>query len=243
MELEVAYEDEWLIVVAKPAGMATHASADVTDDLFSLVRAKLPYAGLLHRLDRGASGLVLLSKSRDVNAALQRELEAHRIDRTYTAVLAGRLTEPTTATRPIAARGLGRDSVNRRPPPDAKPATSHFAPVRRAGAHTLVEVMLETGRKYQIRFHAATLGHPILGDRRFGGPAAARLALHAHRLSLRHPMTESRVTVESPLPADFRHLVARASRGDDGYAADSSPAGRRRGPRGQRRARSPSRRS
>jgi 23S rRNA pseudouridine955/2504/2580 synthase len=212
VEIEVAYEDDWLLVVVKPSGMAVHASRDVDTDLFTLVREGRPYAALLHRLDREASGLLLLSKSRDVNAALQRELEAHRIDRAYTALVAGRLIEPVTASRPIAVRGLGRGAVRRPPPHDAKPAKSHFAPVRRVGPHTLVEVMLETGRKHQIRFHAATLGHPIVGDRRFGGPDAARLALHAHRLAFRHPMTERRLTLEAELPADFRGLIAEAAR-------------------------------
>jgi RluA family pseudouridine synthase len=212
VEIEIAYEDDWILVVVKPSGMAVHASRDVETDLFSLVRKGRPYAALLHRLDREASGLLLLSKSREVNAALQRELEAHRIDRSYTALLAGRLVEPVTASRPIAVRGLGRASVHRPPPPDAKPARSHFAPVRRAGPHTLVEVMLETGRKHQIRFHAATLGHPIVGDRRFGGPEAARLALHAHRLAFRHPITERRLSLDAELPADFRQVIAQAAK-------------------------------
>jgi RluA family pseudouridine synthase len=212
VEIEIAYEDDWILVVVKPSGMAVHASRDVKTDLFSLVRKGRPYAALLHRLDREASGLLLLSKSREVNAALQRELEAHRIDRSYTALLAGRLVEPVTASRPIAVRGLGRASVHRPPPPDAKPARSHFAPVRRAGPHTLVEVMLETGRKHQIRFHAATLGHPIVGDRRFGGPEATRLALHAHRLAFRHPITERRLSLDAELPADFREVIAEAAK-------------------------------
>lgn len=212
VEPKVVYEDEWLLVVDKPAGMATHASRDVSTDLFTIVRAERPYAALLHRLDREASGLLLLSKSREINAELQRELEAHRIDRTYTALVAGRVVEPVTVNRPIAARGLGRAAVKRPPARDAKPARSHFAPVRRAGPHTLVEVMLETGRKHQIRFHAATLGHPIVGDRRFGGPEAPRLALHAHRLAFRHPVRDRRMTVESELPDDFRALVAEAAK-------------------------------
>lgn len=237
VDFAIAYEDDWLVVVDKPAGLATHAARGVDTDLYTEVRRTRGYVALLHRLDREASGLVILSKSREANAALQRELEAHRIDRTYTALVAGRLVEPVTATRPIAARGLGRSAVHGRPPPDAKPARSHFAPVRRAGPHTLAEVMLETGRKHQIRFHAATLGHPILGDRRFGGPPAARLGLHAHKLSLRHPVNARYLALEAPIPEDFRELIHAAAQerppGRPGRRRDKAEGGRER-PEGRR---------
>jgi RluA family pseudouridine synthase len=201
--LVVAFEDEWLLVADKPSGLAVHAAQGVAGlDLQALVRAHAPSAMLLHRLDREASGLVLFAKRREASARLQPLFERHEIERSYLAVLAGALAPgQRVVDRPVPERAQGRSAVRGRPPPGALPARSQFTTLRPLdGGATLVEVRLETGRKHQIRVHAAAIGHPILGDRRYGGPAAARLMLHAARLAFAHPADGHPLEVRSLSP-------------------------------------------
>jgi RluA family pseudouridine synthase len=208
--LAVIFEDDWLLVVDKPSGLPAHPAQGVSGpDLQGLARAHAPGAALLHRLDREASGLVLLAKRREASAALQPQLERHEVERRYVAALAGTLPEgERVIDRPVPERAQGRAALRGRPPPGALPARSTFTTLRRlGGAATLVEVQLATGRKHQIRVHAASMGHPILGDRRYGGPAAARLMLHAARLAFAHPDGGRRIELEAPWPADFVAVV------------------------------------
>jgi RluA family pseudouridine synthase len=181
-------------------------------DLFSELRAGRPGLALLHRLDREASGLVLLSKRPEASAPLQAQLEAHAVERTYLAVCAGRLAGERRVDRAIPDRAQGRAALSRPPPPGARPARSWFRPLEALRGATLVEVRLETGRKHQIRVHAASIGHPLLGDRRYAGAgvadAAPRLALHAARLAFTHPGDGRRMVLEAPLPPDLAALVA-----------------------------------
>ncbi len=216
--LAIAYEDDWLIVVDKPGGLAAHPAQGVEgEDLQEIVRRHAPGAALLHRLDREASGLVLLSKQREANAPLQAQLEKHEIERVYLAVLAGALKDgERVVDRPVPERAQGRRAVRGRPPPGALPARSTFTTVERLGPGkpaTLVEVRLETGRKHQIRVHAASIGHAILGDRRYGGPEAPRLMLHATRLAFAHPEGGRRLVIEAAPGADFVAVLQRCRGG------------------------------
>ncbi len=209
--LAVVFEDDWLLVVDKPSGLVTHAAqGSPGPDLLALARVGRPYVGLLHRLDREASGLLVLSKRPEANASLQRQLEQHSLERDYTAILAGRLAPGVHAVdRPISERSQGRAALRRKPAPDAQPAHSHFTVVRALGSRaTLVEVRLETGRKHQIRVHAAAIGHAIFGDRRYGGPPAPRLCLHASRLRLRHPADDRALDLVAALPEALVALAA-----------------------------------
>ncbi len=205
MILRIVHEDDWLMVVDKPSGLPAHPAQGVSGpDLQQLARAHAPSAALLHRLDREASGLVLLSKRREASAPLQAQLERHEVERVYLALLAGTLPEgERVVDRPVPERAQGRAALRGRPPPGALPARSTFTTLRRAGTATLVEVRLATGRKHQIRVHAASMGHPIVGDRRYGGPSAPRLMLHAARLAFVHPADGRRIELEAPLPEDF----------------------------------------
>jgi RluA family pseudouridine synthase len=207
----IRFEDDWLLVVDKPAGLAAHAASGVEGpDLAALVRRHAATASLLHRLDREASGLVLFGKRREANQVLQRQLESHAIERLYLAIAAGHLSRPEgVIDRAIPERSLGRAALRRKPPPGALPARSHVRVVRLLDSgNSLVEVRLETGRKHQIRVHLASIGHPLLGDRRYGGPPAPRLALHAHRISFTHPQTGAPLRLDAPLPADLQALLA-----------------------------------
>jgi len=192
----VIHRDRWLLVVDKPAGLATQPTRSGEANLFDRLREEEPYVALHHRLDRPASGLVLLAVHREVNAALARAFREHAVERTYRAVLYGE----------AVGGQWGR-------PLEGRPALTEVVRLGQGSGMTAVEVRLHTGRLHQIRRHAAMEGTPVAGDRRYGGEAGRawpRLALHACRLSLVHPVTGARLVAESALPADLEPLWALA---------------------------------
>lgn len=193
---QVVYADDWLLVVDKPAGQPTQATADGRPGLFDALRAQHPYVGLHHRLDTAASGLVLFTRDTAANPAIAMGFAQHTIARTYRAVLVG---QPRAAVwdRPVDKR-------------DAR--TNVQVDARQAGL-CAVTLRLETGRKHQLRVHAALAGCPIAGDRRYGGASVRRwprLALHAAQLSLAHPITGEPLVLDAPIPADLASLFAEA---------------------------------
>ena len=154
-------------------------------------------ARLPHRLDAAASGLMLVVLHPAANGPLARAFQERTLKRTYLAVLDGDLTGPATWDRPV----------------DRKKARSHVEPLGHGTGCTAVRLTLDTGRKHQLRVHAALAGHPILGDRRYGDEAAGRwprLALHAWRLALAHPVTGEALSLEAPVPPDLAELFARS---------------------------------
>lgn len=193
------FRDRWLWVVDKPAGLATQDEGG--QDLAALLGRQVPYLGVHHRLDQPASGLVLFTTHESANAAIAAGFREHTIRRTYLAVLDGELDGPVTWAWKV----------------DGKNARTHAVPLGRAGGRTAVELTLETGRKHQIRVHAALAGLPLVGDRRYGGDAGRawpRLALHAARLTLDHPLAHTdrdgprSLALTAPLPADLAALWA-----------------------------------
>lgn len=197
----VLYADPHLLVVHKPVGLPTQAPKGGGDNLFDSLRAEHPYVGLHHRLDTPVEGLVLFTLDPSVNAEIASAFREHRIRRSYQALVVG---DPGPA---------GSWST----PLDGKPAVTHYRTasasedrlgawdrLHRAGRTTLLDIHLQTGRKHQIRRHCAQAGHPILGDRRYGG-AASRLApnicLKAVRLALTHPVSGQALVVELPATA------------------------------------------
>jgi RluA family pseudouridine synthase len=194
-EPAIVYEDEWLLVADKPAGMPSQATrADASGTLEAWARARHPEARLLHRLDRDASGLVILSLRG--RAALQEALNGGRIDRRYLA----RVTPPLAGEGDIRLR-IGRDPKDPRRrralpenDPNGEPAHTHYR------SASLVELTLDTGRTHQIRVHLSAIGHPIDGDVLYGGAPAERLMLHAHALTLPHPRDGRRLQFDSPAP-------------------------------------------
>jgi 23S rRNA pseudouridine1911/1915/1917 synthase len=222
MDLQVVHEDEHLLVIDKPAGLVVHPapgnwSGTLLNGLLArdAAAASLPRAGIVHRLDKDTSGLMVVARTRQSMDALVRMIAARDVSRQYLAIGHGpwRGPSPVTVQAPI-----GRDPRNRlrmavvdlalNP---GKPAATTFELLDSVPAGCLVQASLQTGRTHQIRVHMADLGHPLLGDVLYGGrPDAglARQALHAFRLAFTHPCTGVPLDLRSPLPADLRLALA-----------------------------------
>jgi 23S rRNA pseudouridine1911/1915/1917 synthase len=229
MALEVIWSDAELIVVNKPAGLVVHPGAGNARNTlqngllaFDPALARVPRAGLVHRLDKDTSGLLVVARTPEAHTALVAALAARKIHRGYVALCTGVMTGGGTVDQPIGRHRSLRTRMAVRA--DGRAAVTHFRILRRLRAHTLVGVELETGRTHQIRVHFAHLGYPLVGDPLYGGrrrlPAAAsaavvarlsgfkRQALHAARLGFAHPASGKALSFEAPLPADLAALLA-----------------------------------
>ncbi len=229
MELDVVFEDESLLVVDKPAGLVVHPGAGnprgtLMNGLLHHAPEleALPRAGIIHRLDKDTSGLLLIAKSLPAHTVLVRLLADRAISRWYLAVCAGVLTGGGTIDAPIGRHAADRKRMTVRE--GGKSAVTHYTVLERFGAHTYIQVRLETGRTHQIRVHFAHRHHPLAGDPVYGGrpvlPAGAderlvaalrgfrRQALHAGRLDFQHPASGEMLRFEAPLPDDFERLLA-----------------------------------
>ncbi len=232
--LSVVYEDDALLVVDKPAGLVVHPAAGNFDG--TLVNALLHHCkgslsgiggvarpGIVHRIDKDTSGLLVVAKTDPAHEALSRQLSDHTVERRYTAVVNGHPAPPSGRIE----GALARSSVNRQKmaivaPGRGKHAITHYATIRRLIGATQVECRLETGRTHQIRVHMESIGHPLLGDPAYGrskGPTQTvlaelgfrRQALHAATLGFVHPVTQEKLSFESALPADIVELIGRLS--------------------------------
>ena len=218
--LNVVYEDDALLVVDKPAGLVVHpGSGNWSGTLLNAILhhapqcAALPRAGIVHRLDKDTSGLLVIAKTAEAQTALVRQLQARTVTREYLAVVHGGLRAGGVIDAPI-----GRHPVERTRMAVAargRSARTHYSVVRAFAHATLVKCTLETGRTHQIRVHMRSIGHPIVGDPVYGlraartdaRPMLPRQALHAARLALVHPETGAHCAWESSLPDDMRELV------------------------------------
>ncbi len=227
--LTLCYEDADLLVINKPAGLVVHPAAGNRDG--TLVNALLhrrpelaglPRAGLVHRLDKDTTGLLVVARSLPAHTALVAQLQARTIEREYLAVVNGLPVAGGMVDAPV-----GRHPVDRQRmavTPGGRPAITHYRIVRRFRAHTLLRVKLETGRTHQIRVHMAHARLPLLGDPVYGGrlqipPGASprcikaiqqfrRQALHAERLALTHPLRGERLEWRAEVPPDLAELLA-----------------------------------
>lgn len=226
--LQVLYEDDQLLVLDKPVGLVVHPGAgNPAGTLMNALLyrdpdlARLPRAGIVHRLDKDTSGVMVVARTLEAQTALVAQLSARDVHRQYLAVVVGALVSGGTVDAAIDRHP--RDRLRMAVREDGKPAITHYRLRERFRAHTALECRLETGRTHQIRVHMAHLKHPIVGDPLYGGalklPKGAtdaltaalrgfkRQALHAQVLEFTHPTTGASLRCEAPLPDDLQQLL------------------------------------
>lgn len=229
IELDIVHEDEQILVLNKPAGLVVHPAAGHADG--TLLNALLhhvpgllnvPRAGIVHRLDKDTTGLMVVAKTLQAQTRLVEQLQMRSVSRIYEAIVVGVITAGGTVDAPIGRHGQQRQRMA--VVEGGKPAVSHYRVLERFRAHTHTRIKLETGRTHQIRVHMAHIGHSLVGDPVYGGrfripPAASptlvqalrefpRQALHARFLELDHPISGERLKWEAPLPDDLVWLLA-----------------------------------
>lgn len=228
VDVQVVFEDDSVIVIDKPAGLVVHPGAGnpratlvngLLDRRPSL--ASLPRAGIVHRLDKDTSGLLVVAASEYARQRLIEQLTARTVMRRYRCVLEGRMEYPKRAEMPI--RRNPTDRTKQQASRLGREARTDFRPIEVFRAHTYVEARLHTGRTHQIRVHASALGLPLVGDKRYGAKARLpklakqqlvdvitrfdRQALHAGSLTFLHPSTQEEMEFQSPLPSDMMELL------------------------------------
>jgi 23S rRNA pseudouridine1911/1915/1917 synthase len=218
LPIEILYEDPAVIVVNKPAGLVVHAGAGAHAGTLvnrlvyhfaslSEVGGELR-PGIVHRLDRGTSGVLLVARTDSAHRALAAQFAARTVEKTYLALVdgkvkneSGRIAKPITRdpvrrVRMTARLGHGREAL------------TDYRVLERLDGFTYLEVKIGTGRTHQIRAHLASIGHPVAGDRLYGARAGPRIFLHAWRLAFTSPASDERITVEAPLPDELRAWMA-----------------------------------
>ena len=228
--LDIVHEDESLLVLNKPVGLVVHPGAG--NPAGTLLNAllhhapkltELPRGGIVHRLDKDTSGLMVVAKTLAAHTALVEMLSNHEVERQYEAVVLGALIAGGTVDAHIGRHHSDRLRQAVRDEEDGKHAITHYRLRERFRAHSLIQCNLETGRTHQIRVHMAHIGHPLVGDQLYGGslklPKRAtpelvvalrgfrRQALHAERLSFEHPVTGEALSFEAPRPDDMDALI------------------------------------
>jgi 23S rRNA pseudouridine1911/1915/1917 synthase len=228
--LDIVYEDADLIVINKPPGLVVHPGAGNPEG--TLLNALLyyvpplravPRAGIVHRLDKDTSGLLVAARTLSAQRSLVKQLQTHSVQREYAALVNGAIIAGGRIEAPLGRHRVSRTRMAVTQSGQGKAAVTHYRVLERFRAHTLVKVMLETGRTHQIRVHMAHIRHPIVGDPVYGGrlrmpPSCGeelraalrgfkRQALHAAYLALNHPETGAHMEWSVPLPSDMAHLI------------------------------------
>ncbi|OGT45333.1 MAG: RNA pseudouridine synthase [Gammaproteobacteria bacterium RIFCSPHIGHO2_12_FULL_41_20] len=226
--LNIIYEDDELLVINKPSGLVVHPAAGHQDQtllnalLYHNPRSKdLPRAGIVHRLDKDTSGLLVVAKTKLTLISLYKQLKKRTISREYQSIVVGNLISGGTIDEPIARHPVHRKRMA--VITNGRPAITHYRVIEKYRHHTRLKVQLETGRTHQIRVHMAYIRHPVVGDATYGGrlfiPQGAtpalrqalqqfrRQALHAYALGCTHPVTQEFMRWEVDLPADMQELI------------------------------------
>lgn len=218
----VIFEDEAMLVLNKPAGLAVHAGSQIqlgVIEALRLIKPELPFLELVHRLDRDTSGCLLLAKSRDSLLNLQQQMLSDGIDKRYLTLLKGVMAETEQLIeQPLQKNTLSSGERMVRVDPEGKKAKTLFIQRNNANIAQLTEVKLFTGRTHQIRVHASWSGHPVAGDEKYGDRefnksmksfGLKRLFLHAWRLGIRHPLTDTPLQLEAPLPPALSNVIEK----------------------------------
>lgn len=238
MDLDILFEDDYLILLNKPAGIVVHPGAGNPDH--TLINAllhhepllnKLPRAGIVHRLDKETSGIMVVAKNLKAYTFLVDQIQKRQVKREYEAIVNGTMISGGTIEAPIGRHPINR--IKMAVVPSGKEAITHYRIIETFRAHTHIKVILETGRTHQIRVHMAHLHYPIVGDPEYGKkshlpPATStelktllqqfpRQALHARRLTLKHPETLETLQYEAPLPEDMQILLASLREDQETY--------------------------
>lgn len=227
--IDVAYEDDFIVVINKPPGLTVHPGAGQADQ--TLLNAilyqypenrSLPQAGMVHRLDKDTSGLLMIAKDLATHTKLSNLLQKRQIKKTYLALVNGRVHQPGTVNEPLARHQTNRQKFAVHP--YGRPSVTHYEIHERFTHHTLLRIDLETGRTHQIRVHMEYVNHPLVGDQKYGSKKTLkanmltalqkdaigifkRQALHAYELEFEHPHTKEPIKIKCPIPADLKDLL------------------------------------
>jgi len=215
--LAIVHEDADVLVIDKPAGLVVHpGSGNWSGTMLNALLhhapelERLARAGIVHRLDKDTSGLLVVARNEPAQLSLVRQLQERSVKRTYLALVRGKVLGAGSVDAPIGRHRMHRTRMA--VVAGGKPAMTHYRVRKSFPAHTLLECDLETGRTHQIRVHLASIGHPVEGDPVYAGRGEkllARQALHAWKLAFDHPRSRKRLAFESALPEDFRELIER----------------------------------
>jgi 23S rRNA pseudouridine1911/1915/1917 synthase len=249
IDLDIVHQDRHVLIINKPAGLVVHPGAGNSAGTlqnallhFDPELAQLPRGGIVHRLDKDTSGLLVIARTLEAHTALVRALETHDVEREYEAVCVGVMTAGGTVNAPLGRHPV--DRLKQAVREDGRESVTHYRVIHRYRGHTHVRLNLETGRTHQIRVHMAHIRYPLVGDKVYGGrlllPKAAspemiealrgfsRQALHAARLAFEHPVSGKPVEALASTPADMKALLGVLA-DDATQAALSSPASGKRG--------------
>ena len=233
--LDIVYEDDDIIVVNKPFGLVTHPGAGNWNGTLANALlnydsnlSKLDRAGIVHRLDKNTSGLMVISKNAKSQKFLVEQLQSHSVEREYSAIVYGHMISGGSINEPIGRDP--KDRVKQAILTNGKESKTHYRAIDRFMSHTHVKAILETGRTHQIRVHLSHIGHPLIGDPMYGGrvrfPKKASLelkdellnfqrqALHSKKLTLTHPTTGQSMSWKVDLPADMQQLLSTLNKYD-----------------------------
>ncbi len=220
----IVYEDEGLLVLNKPPGLAVHGGSGLSLGAIEALRAlrpHAPYLELVHRLDRATSGCLMIAKRRSRLRALHELLRTGQVDKKYLALLSGRVNDAVTVNAPLKKHQIGAGERRVRVDDAGKPARTHFKPLARFSRATLVEARIATGRTHQIRIHASHLGYPIAGDDKYGERETnsawremglSRMFLHAARIAFTAPWNDVPLAFNAPLDEELRAILTRLER-------------------------------